>query len=94
MTARTVWLTCVVLVASATVPRAQTLDFISTATASTTGARGIVSVDLNRDGWLDVATANTGRNTVAILFNRGTGRRLSGALRDRGEHGTLRHCRR
>ena len=34
------------------------------------GARAIVSADFNRDGWIDVAHANTGRNTVTILLNQ------------------------
>jgi hypothetical protein len=34
------------------------------------GARAIVSADFNRDGWTDVAQANTGRNSVTILLNR------------------------
>lgn len=49
---------------------AQPLTFARDDEASVTGARGIVSVDLDGDGWLDVATANTGRNSVAILLNR------------------------
>jgi hypothetical protein len=28
-------------------------------------------VDLNRDGWTDIASANTGRNSVAVLLSRG-----------------------
>ena len=36
-----------------------------------TGARDAVSVDLNRDGWADVVTANTGRNAIAVFINRG-----------------------
>jgi len=52
---------------------AQTLEFASTAYTSATGARGAVAVDLNRDGWLDLATANFGRNSVVVLLNRGDG---------------------
>ena len=52
---------------------AQTPGFTSTPYLSTAGARGAVAVDLNRDGWLDLATANAGRNTVVVLLNRGDG---------------------
>jgi hypothetical protein len=52
---------------------AQTLDFSTSTHASPTGARDAVAADLNRDGWPDLATANTGRNTIAILLNRGDG---------------------
>ena len=52
---------------------AQTLRLSTSAHTSTTGARDAVAVDLNRDGWPDLATANTGRNTIAILLNRGDG---------------------
>lgn len=48
---------------------AQPLSFARDDYASATGARGIVSVDLNRDGWPDVALANTGRNSVVVLLN-------------------------
>src|ERR671912_1544370 len=38
------------------------------------GARAIATADFNRDGWPDVAHANTGRDTVTVLLNgRGTG---------------------
>jgi hypothetical protein len=72
MMARIVWLTSA-LVLSAGPGLAQPLEFASTAYRSTPGARAVVAVDVNRDGWLDLATANTGRNTVAILLNRGDG---------------------
>jgi hypothetical protein len=39
--------------------------------ASRTGARGIAVADLNRDGWLDIATANHGPDGVEVLINRG-----------------------
>ena len=43
--------------------------------ASYPGARGLVAADFDRDGWLDLAQANTGRNTVTILINqRGSAR--------------------
>src|SRR5687768_6784140 len=39
------------------------------------GARGIVAADLDRDGWIDLAQANAGRNTVTVLINqRGSAR--------------------
>jgi VCBS repeat protein len=41
--------------------------------ASTAGARGIAVADLNRDGWLDIATANNDPDGVAVLTNRGAG---------------------
>ena len=38
------------------------------------GARAIATADFNRDGWPDVAHANTGRDTVTVLLNgRGAG---------------------
>jgi hypothetical protein len=73
MPARALWLTSAVFALAVGTAQAQTLDFASTPHGSTTGARGAVAVDLNRDGWLDLATANTGRNTVAVLLNRGDG---------------------
>jgi hypothetical protein len=71
MASRALWLTSILLAVTVRVSHAQTLDFLSATTSSVPGARGAVSVDINRDGWLDVATANTGRNTVTILLNRG-----------------------
>ena len=73
MTPRVLWLTSAVLGLTAGLASAQSLEFASLTQPSTTGARGAVAVDLNRDGWLDLATANTGRNTVVILLNRGDG---------------------
>ena len=43
-------------------------DFISRA-----GARAIATADFNRDGWADVAHANTGGDTVSVLLNNKTG---------------------
>ena len=37
--------------------------------SSHAGARAIATADFNRDGWPDVAHANTGRDTVTILLN-------------------------
>jgi hypothetical protein len=73
-----VWLTSVFALAAGVAP-AQTPDFAAATYPSPAGARGAVVADLNRDGWPDVATANTGRNTVAILLNRGDGTGLAAA---------------
>jgi hypothetical protein len=65
---------CVALVCLACVApaaHAQGVTFSSGSPSSVTGARGIVSADLNRDGLLDIATANNSRNSVTILINRG-----------------------
>ena len=43
------------------------------------GARRGFSAYFNGDGWLDVATANTGPNTVAVHFEWRTRRRVSRA---------------
>jgi hypothetical protein len=48
---------------------AQPLTFTSDNYASFAGARAIVSGDFDRNGWSDVAQANTGRNTVTVLLN-------------------------
>ena len=56
--------------------QAQPLDFSSVSFPGATGARDAVVLDVNRDGWPDLATANTGRNTVAILENRADGQRF------------------
>ena len=37
---------------------------------SEAGARAIATADFDRNGWADIATANTGRDTVTILLNR------------------------
>jgi hypothetical protein len=50
---------------------AQTVAFDRDDFAAPVGARGIVSVDLNGDGWLDLAVANTQPGSVAVLLNRG-----------------------
>ena len=39
--------------------------------AAPRGGRGIVSADLNGDGWVDLAVANTQPGSVAVLLNRG-----------------------
>jgi hypothetical protein len=73
MPARTVLLTSAAFTLTAVLAPAQTLDFSSVSVAAPTGARDAVVLDVNRDGWPDLATANTGRNTVAILENRADG---------------------
>src|SRR5262245_25717217 len=56
---------------AATSASAQTLTY-SRADAAAAGApRAIAVADFNRDGWMDVATAGTGRDSVGILLNRG-----------------------
>jgi hypothetical protein len=39
--------------------------------ASAPGARAIVAADFNRDGWIDVAHAGSGANTVDVLLSAG-----------------------
>ena len=54
---------------------AQPLALTRQDVSSYPGARGLVAADFDRDGWLDLAQANTGRNTVTILINqRGSAR--------------------
>ena len=54
---------------------AQPLSLTRQDVSSYPGARGLVAADFDRDGWLDLAQANTGRNTVTILINqRGSAR--------------------
>ena len=73
MSARTSILTSVVFTMTTALAQAQPLDFSSVSFPGATGARDAVVLDVNRDGWPDLATANTGRNTVAILENRADG---------------------
>jgi hypothetical protein len=49
----------------------QALTFTRDDKPSLAGARGIAAADFNRDGWLDLAIANRGSNTVTILLNQG-----------------------
>jgi hypothetical protein len=49
-------------------PAAQMTTFARDDYATFAGARAIVSADFNRDGWPDVAHANSGRNSVTILL--------------------------
>jgi hypothetical protein len=48
---------------------AQPLAFARADYASAPGPRAVVAADFNRDGAVDLALANTGRATVAILLN-------------------------
>jgi hypothetical protein len=50
---------------------AQTPTFVRDDFASYAGARSLVSADFDRNGWPDIAQANTGRNTVTVSLNRG-----------------------
>ena len=52
---------------------AQQPDFSRDDYTSRAGARAIAMADFNRDGWLDVAHANTGGDTVTVLLNNKTG---------------------
>ena len=56
-------------------PQAQApiLDFSTSVYSSVAGTRDAVAVDLDRDGWVDLVTANTGRNAIVILMNRADG---------------------
>jgi hypothetical protein len=59
---------------------AQTPSFSRSDYQSHAGARAIATADFNRDGWADVAHANTGRDTVTVLLNgRGAGSLAIGA---------------
>src|SRR5215217_640376 len=49
---------------------AQQLTFSRTDVPAVAGARGVIAADFNGDGWIDVATANAGRDTIAVLLNR------------------------
>jgi hypothetical protein len=59
---------CVPLAAHA---QFQVPTFTRTNDAAPIGARGGVSADFNGDGWMDIATANNGPNTVAVYLNGG-----------------------
>ena len=71
-------LTSAVLATSASIAYTQTLDFSSVTYSSVAGARDAIAVDMNRDGWLDVVTANTGSNVIALVMNRGDGSGFEG----------------
>jgi hypothetical protein len=72
MRAQLIWLTCAACSIALPPAEAQTISFAPTTHAAAAGVRGAVSVDINGDGWLDIATANMGRNTVWIMMNRGS----------------------
>ncbi len=59
---------CVPLAAQA---QFQVPSFTRTNYTAPTGARGGASADFNSDGWMDIATANSGPNTVAVFLNGG-----------------------
>lgn len=66
-----IWLTCW-SIGAASVAAAESPAFSTAGLAAPAGARGAVSADFNGDGWIDIATANTGRNTVAVFLNAKT----------------------
>ncbi len=68
---RSIRLAVAALALNASVAHAQDPAFTPATYPALTGARDAVSVDLNRDGWLDIATANAGRNAVILFINRG-----------------------
>jgi len=71
---RAIALTVLLLSASATGRTFQhTVVFTDADFASFAGARAIVTGDFNRDGWIDLAHANAGRNSVTTLLNQGRG---------------------
>ncbi len=53
--------------------REPAIAFARVDVTSFAGARSIVTGDFNRDGWVDVAHANAGRNSVTVLLNHGSG---------------------
>src|SRR3982751_4036932 len=49
----------------------QTLTLSRTDYVSFAGARAAAAADFDRNGWADIALANTGRDTLTILLNNG-----------------------
>src|SRR5690349_400460 len=78
MALRTLLLTSAVFVVAPSLAHAQSLEFASTSYSAIAGARDAVVLDVNRDGWPDLATANTGTNVVAVLINRADGSGFDG----------------
>ena len=62
----------VVLTSSQFTVQAESAQFDRDEFGAPTGTRGIVAVDLNGDGWADLAVANTQPATVGVLLNRGS----------------------
>jgi hypothetical protein len=58
------------VVTNAGAASAQPLQLAADQFPSTPGARGIVAADFDRNGWIDLAHANFGSNTVTILLNQ------------------------
>jgi len=71
MRARPIRLTCLLVAFATSAAYAQPLTFTPATHAAARGARAAVAVDINRDGWLDIVTANTTTNVVVILVSRG-----------------------
>ena len=61
------------LLLSAAGASAQTLTMLRDDRPGFSGARAIVAADLDGDGWRDLITASTLRNTVTVLKNGGAG---------------------
>ncbi len=67
-------LACAIALVVSSNAHSETLTFARNDFGSSAGARAIVAADFDRNGWPDIAQANTGRNTVTILLNhRDTG---------------------
>src|SRR4051812_38077735 len=58
-------------ITGAAAAQAQPLSFSAENYPAAIGARAIASGDFDRNGWPDVAQANTGANSVTVLLNRG-----------------------
>jgi FG-GAP-like repeat/K319L-like, PKD domain len=70
----TLALMVVLLATSATGSALQpAVQFARLDVSSFAGARSIVTGDFDRDGWIDMAHANAGRNSVTVLLNNGNG---------------------
>src|SRR4030095_2782445 len=49
------------------------VEFTRLDVSSFAGGRSIVTGEFDRDGWIDIAHANVGRNSVTVLLNQGSG---------------------